>query len=160
MPRPESQSSMVKPNVTGAQHRSKETALEIGQLLRQARQARGEDLDQAAEHLLIRPKYLAALEAGDLAQIPARAYLLGYLRSYSSHLGLDSADLVSRLKSVIDRDTGRPGQTGHGRITGTRRGAPVSVMASLLLVATIYAGYHLASHTKDIGTGRVESLAD
>ena len=114
---------MVKPNVTGAQHRSKEAALEIGQLLRQARQARGEDLDQAAEHLLIGPNYLAALEAGDLAQIPARAYLLGYLRSYSSHLGLDSADLVSRLKSVIDRDAGRgkPGAGGSRELAVARQ---------------------------------------
>jgi cytoskeleton protein RodZ len=64
-----------------AQDRSDETARQIGRLLRETREARGEELGDVAEFLRIRPGYLAALEAGELAAIPGRPYAIGFLRA-------------------------------------------------------------------------------
>ncbi|HEX8375164.1 MAG TPA: helix-turn-helix domain-containing protein, partial [Geminicoccaceae bacterium] len=85
-----------------AQDRSEETARSIGRLLRETRMARGEELGDVAEFLRIRPGYLAALEAGELAAIPGRPYAIGFLRAYGGYLGLDGDGLVGRLKAAID----------------------------------------------------------
>ena len=58
----------------------------------------------------IRPAYLAALEEGDLAAMPGPAYATGFLRSYADHLGLDGADLASRLKSATTVGAATPVQ--------------------------------------------------
>jgi hypothetical protein len=78
------------------------TAGEIGQTLRRAREARGEDLTYVSDLMRIRPEYLAALEEGELNRLPGRPYALGYLQSYGNHLGLNGEELVGRLKGVTD----------------------------------------------------------
>jgi cytoskeleton protein RodZ len=52
---------------------------EVGAQLRQVRQERGEELEDVAQYLRIRPFYLDALERGDLSVMPGRTYALGFL---------------------------------------------------------------------------------
>jgi len=63
----------------------------IGARLRDAREARGLTFDAVAAELRIRPIILAAMEREDHAALPERVYLLGLLRTYARHLGLDPA---------------------------------------------------------------------
>lgn len=63
----------------------------IGAKLREAREARGLSFDAVAAELRIRPVILAAMEREDYAALPERVYLLGLLRTYARHLGLDPA---------------------------------------------------------------------
>lgn len=63
----------------------------IGAKLREAREARGLSFDAVAAELRIRPVILAAMEREDHAALPERVYLLGLLRTYARHLGLDPA---------------------------------------------------------------------
>jgi len=63
----------------------------IGARLRDAREARGLTYDAVAAELRIRPVILAAIEREDHAALPERVYLLGLLRTYARHLGLDPA---------------------------------------------------------------------
>jgi cytoskeleton protein RodZ len=80
---------------------------EVGAQLRQARLARGEQLEDVAEHLRIRPSYLLGLEEGDLSVIPGRAYALGFLRSYARYLGFDGEDLIVQIRSSVGDLTGK-----------------------------------------------------
>lgn len=66
----------------------------IGDKLKQAREARLLTLDQAAQTTRIRPRYLEALERGDLSAIPSNAQARGFLRIYADFLGLDPNSLA------------------------------------------------------------------
>jgi cytoskeletal protein RodZ len=61
----------------------------VGDQLRDAREARGVDVYRVERDTKIRAKYIAALEAGDFAELPGDVYIRGFLRNYSSYLGLD-----------------------------------------------------------------------
>ncbi len=66
---------------------------EIGNTLREARVRRNLTLQQVEEDTKIRVKYVQAMENEDWDVLPGHTYVKGFLRSYSSYLGLD-ADLV------------------------------------------------------------------
>lgn len=71
----------------------------VGQELREARQAKNQSLEQVSRVTHIRPRYLEALEAGDLAALPSQTQARGFLRAYALHLGLDPGPLLTRLES-------------------------------------------------------------
>ena len=70
---------------------------QIGQQLRQAREAKQVSLAQAARETLIRAHYLQALEAGDLNAIPSVTQARGFLRAYAAYLHLDPDQLIILL---------------------------------------------------------------
>ena len=111
--------------------------------MRTARLERGEDLQDIAAYLRIRPAYLAALEAGDVAATPGRPYAIGFLRSYGDYLGLDGKQLAASLKPAVEAATpARP--TIHREPLGESHRPTFAVLAaSLLLVSALYAGYHV-----------------
>lgn len=66
---------------------------EIGNFLRERREARGVSLIEVEKDLKIRKKYLQALEEGNINIIPSKTYLIGYLRNYSKYLGIDEENI-------------------------------------------------------------------
>ncbi|AEJ18625.1 helix-turn-helix domain-containing protein [Gracilinema caldarium] len=72
----------------------------IGGQLRSARESKGITFEQIYRDTNIPKKYLEAMEAEDFSQFPGETYLLGFMRSYSDYLGLDSKDLISLYKSI------------------------------------------------------------
>lgn len=66
---------------------------EIGNFLRERREARGVSLIEVEKDLKIRKKYLQALEEGNINIIPGKTYLIGYLRNYSKYLGIDEENI-------------------------------------------------------------------
>lgn len=75
-----------------------ETYQHIGELLKNAREERRISLSQAAQQLHIRPRYLEALENGDLSALPGQAYAIGYLKRYVHLLTLDSVEVMRRFE--------------------------------------------------------------
>ncbi len=72
--------------------------LSISERLRAAREARGVDLFRVERDTKIRMKYLAAMEQGDFAELPADVYARGFLRNYASYLGLDPDEAESEWR--------------------------------------------------------------
>ncbi len=72
---------------------------DIGLTLRKARLARGLTLEQAAQAVHIKPRYLQALEEGRWEDLPSRAQGRGFLRLYADFLGEDSDALLHRLEA-------------------------------------------------------------
>jgi cytoskeleton protein RodZ len=70
-----------------------------GDLLRQQREALGLDLRDAADALKIKPRYLAALEAGRPDLLPGPTYASGFVRAYGEHLKLDGNEMLRRFKT-------------------------------------------------------------
>ncbi len=75
----------------------------LGQYLREVRQSRKFDLEEAASRLHIRPLYLRALESGNWSDLPGIAYGRGYLRQYAVFLGLSASEVMA----VCDRLQGK-----------------------------------------------------
>ncbi len=65
----------------------------------QARQALGISLPDAARELRIRLDYIRALEERRFDDLPGRPYVIGFLRSYATYLGLDAKDVIARFKT-------------------------------------------------------------
>jgi len=66
---------------------------DIGNFLRERREARGISLIEVEKDLKIRKKYLQALEEGNIDTMPCKTYLIGYLRNYSKYLGIDKENI-------------------------------------------------------------------
>jgi transcriptional regulator with XRE-family HTH domain len=73
------------------------TGLEIGKTLRLGREKRGLSLQQVEEVTKIRTRYLRDLENENFDVLPA-VYVLGSLKTYAQHLGLDGVAMAAELK--------------------------------------------------------------
>jgi cytoskeleton protein RodZ len=140
-----------------AQDRSLEVARDIGRRLREARTSGSETVDAVADQLRIRPAYIEALEAGEFGRIPGRPYVVGFLRSYGAHLGLDGEQLVAALKSSTASVAAPPELVYREPIAESRRGTAVMLTASALLAAAVYSGYYMIYH---VDRGGKEPVAE
>jgi len=66
---------------------------DIGNFLRERREAKGISLIEVEKDLKIRKKYLQALEEGNVNTIPGKTYIIGYLRNYSKYLDIDGENI-------------------------------------------------------------------
>lgn len=123
-------------------------SLSAGEKLREARLKAGLTLDSAAARTRVRRDYLEALEDMEPRGLPARAYAIGYLRTYANFLGLEAEGLIDQFKREVDTETGRsqPTQSAEIREIKLPRGlfGAGLILASLAGVAIWY-----ASHTPD-----------
>src|SRR6266566_3922502 len=71
--------------------------VEIGNVLRAARERQGIELAEVERETRIRARYLAALESEQFEVLPARAYAKGFLRVYANFLGLDGRLIVAEF---------------------------------------------------------------
>ena len=74
------------------------TELPVGEILRRTRVHYGQSLEDIEAHTRIRANQVQALEEGDVEQLPARVYAIGFVRSYAEHLGLDGDHMVRLFK--------------------------------------------------------------
>ena len=79
----------------------------IGPALRKARLLRGKSIEEASRETRIRAEYLQALERERFESLLGDVYTRGFLRSYSSYLGLDPDKVVS----IYNREFGPPAPT-------------------------------------------------
>ncbi len=98
-----------------------------GRMLRDAREARGLEVQAVARTLHLHPRTIAALEADDFAALPAPIFVRGYLNAYCKLLGEPAdeyLDAYSRAAGdpeppplVVSRGTGDEVHGRSGRVT-------------------------------------------
>jgi Helix-turn-helix domain len=76
----------------------------IGPALRKARQSRGKTIEEASRDTRIRGEYLQALEREAFGSLRGDVYVRGFLRSYSSYLGLNPDKVVSVYVRSMGKD--------------------------------------------------------
>ena len=96
---------------------------ELGEILREAREAKGLSLEQVYEETRITQRFLAAMEAGDYDQLPTPVHVRGYLRNYARFLALDPAPLLERYENSTRKRPALP--------TPNPPRAPIEVAAPL-----------------------------
>jgi cytoskeleton protein RodZ len=70
----------------------------IGEVLREAREARSLTVEDISDELMIRRFYLEAMEQGNFKDLPERVYATGFVRSYAQFVGLDQTEAVEQFK--------------------------------------------------------------
>jgi cytoskeleton protein RodZ len=91
---------------------------ELGRRLKEAREARGLEISQAAEFLKVRRAILEALEDCRFDELPEAPLARGYLRRYAQLLGLDPAPLLALYPT--DMPPSAPTQTAPGYVRARR----------------------------------------
>lgn len=102
--------------------------------LKQERELRDLSPEEIAAATKLTPAVIEALESGDEARMPPRAYVVGYLRSYAAAAGLDADDVVLRWQEAA-------GDAPEPAARARRKLLPVLVAAALLgVVAAMIVG--------------------
>lgn len=132
----------------------------IGPALRKARLLRGKSIEEAARETRIRADYLKALERERFEALLGDVYVRGFLRSYSTYLGLDPGKVLT----IYNRHFGGPHatlpQVAPGPIRGPRSAHPhlpqlvrhhpswAFLIGVALLVLSVFAAAGLLSRSK------------
>ena len=120
----------------------------------------GYELADIATALRIRLLHLEALEEGRFENLPGSVYAAGFLRSYCEFLGLQSNEMVERLKretagGAAQRDLTFPVPPKEGR-----NPKPWLVLVVVLLAGLAYGGWHVYSTEGKLATNLVSDVSN
>ncbi len=89
---------MKRQGYTSTQQR--EQLLALGSVLRDAREASGQTLEEVAGKVLVRSRLLIAIEEAQTNELPEPIYVRGLIRRYGDVLGLDGQTLANRYGEI------------------------------------------------------------
>jgi cytoskeletal protein RodZ len=115
-----------------------------GQVLCRAREAAGFARAQVAEITKIPERHLLAIEQDDFAALPARAYAVGFSRTYARALGLDEAEIARLVRIELDGAGTEPTPRAATFEPGDPARIPSSALAwlaAILGIAVIVTGF-------------------
>lgn len=73
---------------------------QIGDILKEARQAKGYSVREVSEEIHIMSRYIDALERDDYSVFPGETYTTGFLTRYAEFLGLNAEQLLQQYRGV------------------------------------------------------------
>ncbi|MCD4813233.1 DUF4115 domain-containing protein [bacterium] len=121
----------------------KDSAIEIGDQLKNQRKSLGISLVEVAEHTKIGKRYLESLEEGQFDEIPCETYILGFLRAYAKYLELDDEKLARVYKNICDEDQDETCQENESKQERSNNQPVWIPLLSLLILAGVGAGLFL-----------------
>ncbi|AIK37534.1 helix-turn-helix domain protein [Bacillus pseudomycoides] len=74
---------------------------ELGQKLKEAREAKGLSIDQLHEVTKIQKRYLVTIEEGDYSILPGAFYARAFIKQYADAVGLNGEELIVEYQSVV-----------------------------------------------------------
>ncbi len=119
-----------------------EEPMSVGAHLRLERERQELSLHEVAERLRLRAKQLQALEEGDYDSLPGQTFVIGFIRSYATSLGLDAIAVVDLYKRETGAGTKAP-DLAFPEPTSEGRMPRASLMAGSAAVALLlFAGWY------------------
>jgi cytoskeletal protein RodZ len=109
----------------------------VGAALRAARERLGLAEDDIAQFTRIRSAYITAIEAFDFDALPARPFVVGYVRAYALAMGLEPEAVVARFHAEapeVEVKLQAPGGVRYDAFASIRR---LSVVGALVVLAVI-----------------------
>ena len=130
------QDKEIKPLVAG------DSFEQIGATLKHARRLQGLKIGDVSQQLRISVDYLSKLESGAFDELPAPAYVTGFLRSYGQFVALDPSSLVARYSALTAKAAAMPNYKIPMSTRPPQRSAPA--IASMLVVCAgiAYGGWY------------------
>jgi transcriptional regulator with XRE-family HTH domain len=119
----------------------------VGDRLRQAREAAGLDLKQLSQRTKVTLRHLAAIEAGDYAELPGKPYAIGFSKSYARAVGLDGNVIADAVRAELRAaEPSQPARAIHQYEIGDPVKTPSSRLtwlAATVAVAVVILGFAL-----------------
>jgi len=121
----------------------------VGAYLREAREARGLELDDAARVTRIGKNYLVAIESEMFDKLPSPAYVKGFLRIYAGYLGLSGDVVVAMFDQANSPRAPRPSVPTNKEKPVPRESAGKGrwLVPSLLMALVLIMAYFLEEKT-------------
>lgn len=137
---------------------------EVGEKLKEARQAKGYTLDDLQQITKIQKRYLIAIEEGNLDVLPGNFYARAFIKQYADTVGLNGDQLLSEYTDFIpapeDRNYAekvaakqtRSSQKKETIVGGLQNHLPTILV--IILVIAIGAGIYMAitKNNKNLGS--------
>lgn len=120
-------------------------AYTIGAILQGAREANGESIEDIAQILRINWRYIQALEEGRFEDLPGSAYAIGFIRTYSEYLGIDSANIVSQYKALSETTKNKTTLVFPEPIPESGLPGGAIMFAGIFVAVLAYGGWYLAT---------------
>ncbi|HLV09914.1 MAG TPA: RodZ domain-containing protein [Halanaerobiales bacterium] len=73
----------------------------IGEKLKKAREEKEYTLEDVRDSIKIRIRYLKAIEENNFEEIPGKAYIRAFIKSYAEYLGLDVVELIEEYEQKL-----------------------------------------------------------
>ncbi len=70
----------------------------VGDILKNKRLETNKSIEEISDYLRIKAHYLSALEENKFNNLPGNAYVIGFIKSYASYLGLDVSSIILQYK--------------------------------------------------------------
>ncbi|MCT4476937.1 RodZ domain-containing protein [Peribacillus sp. NPDC101481] len=74
---------------------------ELGNRLKEAREAKGLSLEDLQELTKIQKRYLIGIEEGNYSMMPGKFYVRAFIKQYCEAVGLDSEEIFEQYKSEV-----------------------------------------------------------
>lgn len=113
-----------------------------GDALRQQRETLGLDIAQVSAGLKIKPAYLVAIEEGRTDLLPGPAYAVGFVRAYSTYLGLDGAEILRRFRFEASEFDAKPDLSFPIPLGKNSMPGGGMVLVGLMLTIGVYATWY------------------
>lgn len=98
--------------------------MEIGERLKEAREAKQLSLDRIQEITKIQKRYLVAIEEGNLNLLPGKFYARAFIKEYANAVGLNPDELLEEYKLEIPTPRDEEHQTiQYSRLQRSRKDA-------------------------------------
>lgn len=130
----------------------------VGQELAEVRIHQGGDLHEIAEDLRIRYEHLLALEETRFDDLPGPTYVVGFLRSYATYLGLDAEQLIQRFKSEAADFGAQPKLHFPSPAEDGRLPTGMLLLLALALAGAAYGGWYYVTSIEYVSANRVPEV--
>lgn len=112
----------------------------VGEKLRAAREAQGQELADVAANTRIPQRHLEAIEKSNYASLPSITYALGFAKAYARAVGADEVAIARELRGELATTyEPRPAPSPVYDLDGPRRGAPGGIVLVSLIVTLLLA---------------------
>lgn len=118
---------------------------ELGDRLHQLRQNQQLSLEQVAEQTMIPVRILAAIEAGNAAQLPEPVYVQGFIRRFADAIGLNGADFANAFPTETHVDL--PKTSWRGTVQAQLRPLHLYVLYMVLVMGAVGGLSYLLNRT-------------
>ncbi len=131
--------------------------IELGEKLRQAREAKGLSLDDVMAELNIRTVFFKAIEEGNFDALPSGVYRKTYLKSYIEFLGLETPEFMKAGSSTAPVNDNKTENTIKVSEDSSKPTAVIFLVALLIIGGGYYYWNEYAN--KQSETLRAEDVA-
>jgi len=142
--------------VSGFRQKKIDSIERVGEILRAAREKKGDNLAEISRQIQVREINLHNLEEGYYDNLPAEVYTKGFLRTYANYLNLNADKLVrmyekeAGIKSHLDRSAGKePALPKKIRLPLlTPRFIKIALIVVVVAVAVSYLGWQFSNFSR------------